>query len=221
MKRIIIIGEGQTEQAFTKTVLYPYFMHKNIIVSHPTIKHSNGGIVKWGILKDQIEKHLISDSTAYVTTLIDYYGCYKKHNFPDWELAESNSDKNTTMEIIENGMKQGIDESIRHRFLPYIQLHEFEGLLFNDIEIFKTQIPPEDLVGLRELEKIFLEFDNPEMINSSRETSPSHRLERIIKGYSKVVYGDILSDVIGIENIKSKCPRFREWIAKMESIDID
>ena len=59
------------------------------------------------------------------------------------------------------------------------------------------------------------------MINSSRETSPSHRLERIIKGYSKVVYGDILSDVIGIENIKSKCPRFREWIAKMESIDID
>jgi hypothetical protein len=69
----------------------------------------------------------------------------------------------------------------------YIQLHEFEGLLFNEVEIFRQQIPPDDLIGIAELEQVFAKFDNPEMINDNKDTSPSHRLERIIKGYKKVV----------------------------------
>jgi hypothetical protein len=36
-------------------------------------------------------------------------------------------------------MKEYIDESIRYRFIPYMQLHEFEGLLFNNIEVFLSK----------------------------------------------------------------------------------
>jgi len=34
---------------------------------------------------------------------------------------------------------------------------------------------------------VFAEYNNPEMINNSKENSPGHRLERIIKGYDKIV----------------------------------
>ena len=45
-------------------------------------------------------------------------------------------------------MLQDIESQLNQRFIPYMQLHEFEGLHFNDIDIIKSQIPSEDLVGL-------------------------------------------------------------------------
>lgn len=122
------------------------------------------------------------------------------------------------MESLESGMLGDLDENVRYRFIPYLQLHEFEGLLFNDINIIYSQIPPNDIIDKRELEKTFEDYDNPEMINNTRETSPSHRLERIIKGYNKVVYGDILAEAIGLHKIRNKSPRFNNWINKLESI---
>ena len=96
--------------------------------------------------------------------------------------------------------------------MPYIQLHEFEGLLFNNKEVFYNQIAAEELVGKDELESVFNDFDNPEMINNSVETSPSHRLERIIKGYNKIVYGVCLAEAIGLARIREKSPRFNRWL---------
>jgi hypothetical protein len=54
------------------------------------------------------------------------------------------------------------------------------------------------------------------MINDQRETSPSHRLERIILGYNKIVYGIILAEAIGLNNIRKKCPRFNTWLDNLE-----
>jgi len=218
MKRIIIICEGQTEQVFCEKILSPYFISHGYHIQAPTIKHNKGGIVKWDILKKQIETHLLTEKEAYVSTLIDYYGLYSKHSFPQWDVAEKTPDKNQRMGIIEEAMKTDVDAAYRHRFIPYIQLHEFEGLLFNDINIFHQQIPKSDLIGLEELKKTFYDYDNPEMINNNQQTSPSHRLERIIAGYNKVVYGDILAEAIGLNRIKEKSPRFNDWINILEQL---
>lgn len=218
MKRIIIICEGPTEQAFCKTNLQPYFQGKGLYIQVPLIKHSRGGIVKWSILKQQIELHLKTDTSAFVTTFIDYYGLYTKHSFPNWEESEKIQNRNVRMDSLEKGMFDAIHKNLRYRFIPYLQLHEFEGLLFNDIDVFYSQIPASDIIGKAELEKTFEDYDNPEMINNVRATSPSHRLERIIKGYNKVVYGDILAEAIGLQKIKNKSPRFNQWIKKLENI---
>lgn len=218
MKRVILICEGPTEQAFAKTNLQVPFISKNIYIQSPLIKASRGGIVKWSKLKEQIETHLKAEPDAFVTTFIDYYGMYDKYQFPQWEEAHTIVDLNQRMEALEQGMLNDINESLRHRFIPYLQLHEFEGLLFNDINIIKNQIPIDDIVGMTELEKTFADYDNPEMINNNRTTSPSHRLMRIIRGYNKVVYGDILSEAIGLTRIRQKSPRFNNWLTKLESI---
>lgn len=47
-----------------------------------------------------------------------------------------------------------------------------------------------------------MNYENPEMINNGRETSPSHRLMRIIRGYNKIVYGDILASAIGLNRMR-------------------
>lgn len=219
MIRVIIICEGETEKEFCNTILSPHFSKKEIFVQSPLIKKSMGGIVKWAELKKQITLHLRNDPKAVVTTFIDYYGLYSKYNFPLWEDAKRQTNKSKRMEILERGMLDSIDDAVRFRFIPYLQLHEFEGLLFNEIDIFHEHIPKKELVGINELTQTFKQFNNPEMINNNRESSPSHRLKRIILGYNKVVYGNILAEAIGLEKIRAKSPRFNEWIKKLEELN--
>lgn len=147
--------------------------------------------------------------------LIDYYGLYKKHNFPGWVDGDKIQDKNLRMEFLENAMKADIAAAKRQRFIPYLQLHEFEGLLFNDIQVFYDQVPKNEMIGVSELIKTFEDYDNPEMINDNKETAPSHRLKRIIKGYNKPLFGHYFAEAIGIEKIRAKSPRFNQWIEKI------
>lgn len=216
MKHLIIIGEGQTEQEFCKDVLSPYFLSKKIQIHNPTIKKTGGGIVKWKVLKKQIENHLFQQTDAIVTTFIDYYAL--PHDYPKWDDAHQNTDKNVRMDILERGMFEDINESLRHRFIPYIQLHEFEGLLFNDIKYFDESFRKEEFTDYEELVNTILGNENSEMINDGVTTAPSKRLLRLIEGYSKVVYGSCIAESIGMEKLKQKNPRFNNWISNLELI---
>jgi len=218
MKRIIIICEGQTEQEFCKKTLSPFFIAKGYHISAPTIKHTGGGIPKWPQLKKDIDILLETERAAFVTTLIDYYGIYSKHGFPDWENAERINDKVARMDVLEQAMKNTVKDSYRHRFVPYIQLHEFEGLLFCVEEVFHQLFPEPILRGADELHKTIQEYANPEMINNDKLTAPSRRLQRIIAGYDKVVHGNSLSEAIGLYRMRQKCPRFNEWIKVLEKL---
>ena len=77
MKRVIIICEGETEREFCKNVLAPHLIKHNIFIQPPLIKRSMGGIVRWSILKKEIETHL-QEPNVFVSTFIDYYGLYQK-----------------------------------------------------------------------------------------------------------------------------------------------
>jgi hypothetical protein len=218
MKRVVVICEGETEREFCKTLLASYFGKRNIHIQSPLIKRSMGGIVRWGILKKEIETYLW-ENDVFVTMLIDYYGVYSKYHFPNWDESLRILDKNTRMDFLEKAMQNDINASVRHRFIPYMQLHEFEGLLFNEIDIFYEQVPKEELVGVAELRQTFKDYpDNPEMINNNPETSPSHRLGRIISGYNKVLYGHYFAEAIGLERIRNKSPRFNEWLDRINNI---
>lgn len=218
MKRLIIVCEGQTEQEFCNDVLQPYFNQLGIFIQNPTIKKTAGGIVRWTSLKFQIETHLKQDSTAFVTTLIDFYGIHAYHNYPNWLQFNQIANKSIAMDSVEIGMLGDIDSSLQNRFIPYVQLHEFEGLLFSDLNVFVNGFEENEFLDYDYLVQTINENDNPELINDSSITAPSKRLIKIIKDYSKITHGCLLAQDIGINRIREKCPRFNEWISKLEKI---
>ncbi len=217
MRRIIIICEGQTEQSFCKCVLQPNFTSRSIQLQTPTTKRNGGGIVNWDALKNQIRKHLLEDTTAIVTTLIDYYGIYKHHKFPGWEAAQRFSNVSDAVDSIQNEMKLDLDSSIRDRFIPYIQLYEFEALLFCDVNVFLAYFEKNDFSDYLYLEETIRTNPNPETINNNVSTAPSKRLQKIIKGYDKAIFGSLIAEEISLHVIRAKCLRFNSWLSQLEN----
>lgn len=210
MKRLIIVCEGPTEQEFCNSVLAPELQKHQIYVDAPTVKHSNGGIVPWHILKGQLMNHL-REGDAYVTMLVDYYGIKARFGFPGWQEAMAKEDKLERLYFLCKKMKEDLPENLRSRFIPYIQLHEFEGLLFSDVEVFVKSFNQEE-VDMNALREAVATFETSELINDSPQTAPSKRLEKAVFGYSKVLYGNYLAMDMGLDMIRKKCPLFNEWV---------
>lgn len=216
MKRLIIVCEGQTEQSFCQNVLSSYFLSKGIVVEAPTIKHSHGGIVPWETLKRQLVEHL-HEGVAVVTMLIDFYRIKDSYQFPGWEEAKAIENSQDKMNGLFQDMLNNMPEDLRDRFVPYIQLHEFEGLLFSDISAFRNNFMPVEC-DFDAIQSAIDEFETPEDINNTPETAPSSRLIAAVTGYDKVLYGTMLAEETGLTTIRSRCPLFNSWIERVEKV---
>lgn len=214
MKRLIIVCEGPTEQEFCNCVLAPHLASKGIEVSAPVVKKSNGGIAPWSSLRPQILNHL-REAGAVVTMLIDYYGIRNHFGFPGWEESLQIVNKYERMHFLFEKIKQDLPDDVNYRFIPYIQLHEFEGLLFSDINAFTDNFDSSE-AEFTMIEEAINQFESPEEINNSPETAPSKRLIDAIPGYNKIVYGCLLAEAIGLHQIRRKCPLFDEWLTALE-----
>lgn len=95
------------------------------------------------------------------------------------------------------------------RLLPYIQLHEFETLLFSSVEGFESVL---DNKYSEQLKHVVLKFHNPEDINNTPIGAPSKRILSAYPGYEKVLEGEQIASNIGVEVILKRCPRFAKWI---------
>ena len=215
MKNLLLICEGPTEIEFCKKILFDHFKNYKINLSYILILHSNGGIVPWEILKKQIEKHFNDDNEITISTFIDYYGIYSHHKFPNWDLAEIEPNKTSRMRILQDGMKNDIDDKIK--FIPYILLHEFETLAFSEYDIFE-ELYESNEARLNKLKEICDDNPNPETINNSKETAPSKRLTKYIRRFKKTSDSINITKNIGLAKIRIKCPNFNDWITKLENI---
>lgn len=210
MKTIIIICEGPTEVEFC-SLLNNFLGYTNYRIQPQGL----GGNCHWGRIKNLVEKSLKSQKSAIITTMIDYYG-RKANTFPKQTEANRIKDIRQKVDFLEQAMKENIDPSLRDRFIPYLQLHEFEAMLFNNLRVFEQNFKDREY-DKQEIQQILEDFhDDPEMINEAKETSPSHRLKKIIPGYDKIVYGNLLVESIGLGNICAKNRHFREWIDKIK-----
>ena len=98
-------------------------------------------------------------------------------------------------------------------FLPYIQRHEFETLLFSNMDGFSAIDMDEK--AMAQLQSIELEYANPEDINGGAETAPSKRLGHIFN-YEKAADSFTMLSAIPIDTIRAKCPRFDRWVLQLE-----
>jgi hypothetical protein len=101
------------------------------------------------------------------------------------------------------------------RFIPFVVMHEFEGLLFSDCAAFSRGIERPDLeIRLREVRD---GFATPEEINDSPDTAPSKRVEGLVPGYQKPLLGvlAVLRDWLGSHS--GRMPAF-QWLASPTGI---
>ena len=100
---------------------------------------------------------------------------------------------------------------------PYVQRHEFEGLLFSDVESFSTLGVAEiDEACLGSLRRIREHVQTPEDINDDRATAPSKRVEALIPRYRKRLHGPLVAEATGLDRIRAECPRFDGWVTRLE-----
>lgn len=123
--------------------------------------------------------------------------------------------ENALSEDICNELGDGFDPD---RFVPFVVLHEFEGLLFSDCALFSQGIGRPDLVD--EFQAVRDEFGSPEEINDSPFTAPSKRVEGLVQGYEKPLLGTLAVLEIGLANIRRECPHFNEWLSGLEARSI-
>ena len=228
MKRLHIVAEGQTEESFVRRTLVDQLGLFQVSADVRCVltskdKHRKdisyrGGMTNYAKAKNDILQWIKEEKNnkdVYFTTMFDYYAL--PDDFPGYSDAQKQVDPYKRVGMIEKAFAEDIND---RRFIPYIQLHEFESLLFSSPQSFIIEFfdKPE---GIIELEKILEEKHNPELINDGQETAPSKRIIKIFPTYAdnKAAIGSMIAQEIGLEKLRQSCSHFGEWLSRLERLD--
>ncbi|HRB20716.1 MAG TPA: DUF4276 family protein [Nitrosomonas sp.] len=220
MIRVHVICEGQTEEMFVKEILSEIFSSRGIcliptLVGKPGHK---GGNFKFDRLFTDVRARLLGDKTSYCTTFFDFYGL--PDNFPGKREA---LDCLTLQEKVKcvlgemsNKLREKLGEEPLRRFIPYIQMYEFEGLLFSAPDGLAQGIYRPHLEA--SFQKIRNKFETPEEINNNPQKAPSKRIKALFSEYDKPIHPSLAAIKIGLNTIRSECHIFDNWLKEIEKL---
>ncbi len=224
MARLHLTVEGQTEQRFARRLLQPQLAESGVyllrieLAAHAKKKGQvhRGGLRRYQPFRNDIIRRLKEDSSSdvFLSTMIDLYALPR--DFPGLDAANREQDPYCRVERIEQALVADIGDP---RFVPYVQLHEFEALLFSDAGKIAMYYEKQ----LREVEQLKAQiaaFPSPERIDDGRHTAPSKRIAALIPAYGeeKTTAGPIIAAAIGLTTIRNKCPHFDAWLRKLETL---
>lgn len=225
MVRLYLFAEGQTEQTFADNVLKPHlansgvYLHKPILIATARRKRHvfRGGGHKYAPMKSDILRLLKQEHSAdvFFTTMIDLYAIHS--DFPGLADAEKlRSLPQKRVEFLENAFGQDLNDA---RFLPFIQLHEFEAYLFvspSNFEYFYDDSAPK----IANLLAIATAHQSPELIDDGISTAPSKRIIAQFPDYAdaKPIVGPQVAELTGLSAIRDKCAHFAEWLSRLEKL---
>ena len=220
MPDVYIICEGPTEVRFVKNVLAPALGSRGVFLHPVTIgsQRSKGGNVTFDRLYRNVRRQLHNNRKSYCTTFVDYYGL--DSSFPGVEIASTTADLSAKAKVVSEGFVAALRRTIKQepllRFIPYIQMHEFEALMFSDPVVFADAIGrpalQSDFAGIRD------KFETPEHIDDSSVTAPSKRIQALFPEYEKPLMGETATKAIGLPKIRQQCPLFNAWLAQLENL---
>ncbi|MCT7951618.1 DUF4276 family protein [Ancylothrix sp. C2] len=224
MIRLHIIAEGQTEEEFVNSVLAQHLADFNVLtdVHCVTTKRTKtrvyrGGLVNYEKTKNDILIWLKEDKAKEVrlTTMLDLYAL--PNEFPQFDEAKKISDPYQRVTQLEMAFANDIND---YRFIPYIQLHEFEALILSNPNLLIERFP-EYSINIEQLSEFCNNYTSPELINDGITTAPSKRIIEFIPSYkgAKVSVAPLMAQKIGLETIRSKCRHFNEWLISLENLN--
>jgi len=228
--RLLIHVEGETEEAFVNEVLAPHLYGRGYatvsarLLGNARLRDRRGGIRAWDSVRQDIIHHLCEDPGCIATTMVDYYAlprvgtkAWPGRDAPSGFSFEQKAQavEDAIFADVCGRMGTGFATS---RFVPFVVMHEFEGLLFSDCDRFAVGIGRPELApafrGVRQ------GFGSPEEINDSPETAPSKRVEGLFPGYQKPLFGALAALEIGLEAMRGECGHFNRWLERLEAIAI-
>jgi hypothetical protein len=223
MRRVVIVCEGQTEEAFIRSVLCPPFLERGLHLQGITVETSTGhkgGALRYARLLPALRNALAGGHVAAVTTLIDFYKL--AGDFPGHATAMAQPALAARLDQLQAALhtdvvqRTGCDPA---RFLPYIQAHEFEALLFSDVDTL-SQVEGTWAARLAALRLARADGETPEHINDGHDTKPSARLRALLlnPSYHKLRHGPIAAERIGLPRIEAECPRFAAWVGRLRTL---
>ncbi|MCR5125746.1 MAG: DUF4276 family protein [Treponema sp.] len=224
MQNVYVICEGQAEANFVNRVLFPQFYGRlNFIAPIITtnfdkragIMHK-GGMVSYAKAVNTISislKQVAKQGNGAVTTMFDFYAL--ANDVPGFCDAEKLNDPYQKVSVIEQKMHDAIPVQAQRFYHPYIQLHEFEALIFCNLPILGQKYFTQDITNL---ENCLAAQNNPELINNGYNTAPSKRILSSIPNYDKVNVGVQVLEETNFSLLRNKCRHFDEWITWLENL---
>lgn len=226
--RLLVHVEGETEEAFVNEVLNAHLLgcgYERVsarLVGNSRLRDRRGGIRGWSAVRKDIIRHLKEDRGCIATTMVDYFGLPLAGDkaWPGRAQAATLpvADKAAHVEaaLLNDVLEEMGGRFDRRRFVPFVVMHEFEGLLFSDCEAFARGVGREALAG--SFRAIRDQFDTPEEINDSPVSAPSKRVEALIPGYVKPLFGNLAALEVGLDKIRAACPHFRAWLSRVAAL---
>lgn len=219
MVELAIVVEGETEESFVNKVLAPTLGVADIS-AWPVLpgngRRRRGGVRPWESIRRDVLRLLKQQRRRRCAILFDFYGLPS-----DWPGRTDSESQHLTdrAHFVESALVADVVSHMgadfdRVRFIPHIQLHEFEARLFSDTEVLAAGLG----VKRTELDRIVEECGSPERIDDSPETAPSKRLKQIAPRYDKVIQGTQLSLAIGLLKMRDACPHFNAWLTVIERL---
>lgn len=200
MVRLAISVEGQTEEIFIQKLIAPHLLKRNIYTIPILLNHTGGDVHLPKIKKDL---NNLANNFDKVTTLYDFYGF-------------KNKDKTETKKSLEQKIADCVATPLRRKIIPYVQMYEFEGILFSSPEAIANNLQQPKLIAWAN--DVLSKFDsNPEKINDSPQTAPS----KLLLGktsYMKTVDGPNIAKEIGLNVLRKRCTGFGDWLDKLEKL---
>lgn len=227
MTRVLFHVEGQTEESFVRELLRPHLAAMGIAASARLIGNARrrdrrGGIRGWPETLRDITNHLRQDQNCVATLMVDYYGlpAAGEKEWPGRAMA-SQRPFHQKASTVQDALSDAIGSAMGYnfngdRFIPFVVMHEFEGLLFSDCENFVKGIGRPNLSGI--FQDIRDQFGSPEEINDSVETAPSKRILKLVPNYQKPLQGTLAASEIGLDAIRAQCPNFAHWMGQLEAL---
>ena len=210
MIRLAISVEGRTEEEFVKDVLADALWAACVDPTPIQIGRARVGRGGGNVSVDRLASDMVGLywNFDFVTSMVDFYGFRDKDD--------------RTVDDLEWYLNQEVQERIgagwdQRKVIPYVQAHEFEGLLFSNVRAFGTAIDAPD-ESVRQLEQVRSGFKTPEDINDNPNTAPSKRIAGAIPMYSKAFHGPLVAMDMGLGAIRRECPRFDAWVTRLESL---
>lgn len=218
MIRLHFVVEGQTEETFVHQVFVDHFGHYNISTDVRVVETSRGhkgGVLNYLKAKGDLLRWLKEDqkADARFTTMFDLYAL--PESFPSHGSAKKLLPL-PRIEALEAAFGADVEDT---RFIPYLQLHEFEALLLTD----PAKLESHFCEYAKEIAALSVEcagYDSPELINDGPLTAPSKRIIQKVPGYrgAKASAGPLVAMNIGLPAMRAKCPHFNAWVSKLEQL---